>query len=316
MENSSLIMSFILAPYGEIGSIKYLYFSFVFVLYLVIISVNVALILIIHVERSLHEPMYIYLCCLAINGLFGSTAIFPSILVNLISVTMEISQLSCFIQIFCIHTYCFAEFTNLALMGYDRYIAICHALLYHNIMNLSKMYKLIFLSWVLPICVITVLTVLTAQLPLCGRIIEKIYCDNYSVVKLACTDINNYNIYGLVSVFLSIFPPLLIIIYSYVKILQVSLNASKESQAKALATCTPHLITLGNFFLSVCFEVIQSRFNMHHVPYVVRVILSVHILIFPPLLNPIIYGANTQKIKVCFKRLLKRMRCHTAIAYY
>uniref|UniRef100_A0A8C4X696 Olfactory receptor n=1 Tax=Erpetoichthys calabaricus TaxID=27687 RepID=A0A8C4X696_ERPCA len=299
MDNSSYEPSFILAGYGQIDEMKYFYFSIVFLLYIITISANGVLISIICKEKSLHEPMFIFLCSLAVNGVLGSTALSPSLLVNLISNSHEISKAACLMQIFCLHTYCICELMILAVMGYDRFVSICHPLTYHTIINTSTVYKLSLMLWLFPFVSMAAFTISTAELPLCGKIIEKVYCDNYSVMRLACTDVIIYNIYGLIATFISLTPPLVLIIYSYVKIIKVCLKASKESQAKALTTCSPHLVTLLNFFASMGFEVIQSRFNMKHVPNA-----ALYFLIIPPLLNPVVYGLKMQQIKLRIIKIL------------
>ncbi|XP_066556137.1 olfactory receptor 52E4-like [Amia ocellicauda] len=304
MENSSQIASFTMAAYGEIGGVRYLYFMIVLLSYLVIIIANVFLIVVIYMERSLHEPMYYFLCSLAINALYGSSGLFPSVLQNLLSDIHEISWTHCLLQTFCLHTYVFSEFTNLAVMGYDRYVSICYPLQYHKIMSPSRVNKLIVLTWVVPFCCFTAIMVMTTQQQICGKIIEKVYCTNYAILSLACRDITTFNIIGGVSVIIYIFPLVVLIFYSYSRILRICFKSSKEATAKALNTCCSHLITLVNFSLGCFFEVIQSRFNLSHIPSSIQIILSVYFLTCPPLLNPIIYGVRSKTIRMRIKKMV------------
>ncbi|MBN3297269.1 O52D1 protein, partial [Amia calva] len=297
MENSTQITYFTLTAYAEMEDVKYLYFIIVILLFLIIIFCNVGLITVICVERSLHEPMYYFLCSLAVNGVCGSIGLFPAVLVNVLSKTHEISRVCCFVQIFILHTYGCCEFSNLAVMGYDRYVSICHPLQYHSIMSPIRVCLLIALTWMFAICTFSITIQLTIRMQLCGRIIKKIYCANYSVVKLACENTTTFNIYGLVGTAFSTFPQLLLIVYSYVKILRVCVKSSKESQVKALNTCMSHIITLVIFSFGGFYELIQNRFDMSAVPNILQIMLSVYFLIFPPLFNPIIYGVRTKAIK-------------------
>ncbi|XP_036795395.1 olfactory receptor 1500-like [Oncorhynchus mykiss] len=118
--------------------LKYLYFSIFLILYIAIVAENVIIIGVIYTEKTLHQPMYFLVCNLAVNGLYGSTALLPALLKNLASHPSEISLASCRTQIYCIHTYAIVEFTILGVMSYDRYVAICHPLRYHTIMSLTK----------------------------------------------------------------------------------------------------------------------------------------------------------------------------------
>ncbi|MBN3297277.1 O52K1 protein, partial [Amia calva] len=140
--------------------------------------------------------------------------------------------------------------------------------------------------------------ILMYTLPLCGNIIKKVYCDNYSLVRLACVDTTTYNIYGMFSLVFSVIIPLVPILYSYAQILRICLKASKESQFKALNTCTPHLV----FSVGCFFESIQSRFDMRHVLH--EALASVYFLIIPPFLNPIMYGMRIAKVRTTFKNTL------------
>ncbi|XP_073673498.1 uncharacterized protein [Garra rufa] len=112
---------------------------------------------------------------------------------------------------------------------------------------------------------------------------------------LACSDTLSNSIYGVVMMCLTILL-VVTIFYTYVRIIFICLKLSKTGRVK-FSTCVPHLIALLNFVIGSCFELFQSRFNMRHVPYSVRVVLSLYVLILSPIINPIMYGVKTQKIK-------------------
>ncbi|MBN3297286.1 O52D1 protein, partial [Amia calva] len=247
--------------------------------------------------------MYFFLCILSVNSIFGSTAIYPCLLTNILSDHHAISRISCLVQLFCLHIFVYCEFSSLALMGYDRYLSICYPLQYNMIMTPGKVIKIIILSWLYSICPFGILFILTLQLPLCGRIIDKIACANYSIVKLSCIDTSINNIYGLITLVFNAVLPVILILYSYLRILRLCLRSSKASQAKALNTCTPHLVTLINFFISDFFETVQARFDMSYVPSEVRNFLSAYFMIIPPLINPIIYGIRIGNINVRLRKL-------------
>ncbi|XP_015196736.2 olfactory receptor 4B13-like [Lepisosteus oculatus] len=304
MGNSSHNTSFILSAYGETGRIRYFYFTITLVVYVAIIVANSLLIAVISVERTLHEPMYFFLCALSANELYGSTALFPSLLVNILSDIQEIAKVACLVQVFCLHTYASTEFSTLAVMAYDRYVSICYPLQYNSIMTPKKVCTFIVSTWLHSTIGIAITITLTMCLPLCGNIIEKVYCDNYSLVKLSCIDNTVNNIYGLISTFLYTGILLTLILYSYTKILSICVKSSRESRVKAVNTCAPHLICLVNYSVGCLFEIVQNRFNMRHVPFIVRIILSIYFIIFPPLLNPVIYGIRIAKIRTTVKKVL------------
>ncbi|KAM4627670.1 olfactory receptor 2A14-like [Polymixia lowei] len=263
-----------------------------------IVFANSFLIGVICMKRSLHEPMYIFLCSLFVNELYGSAGLFPFLLIQLlVSDIHTISAPLCFLQIFCLYTYASIEFCNLALMSYDRYLAICCPLQYNTRMTSNKVALFIAVIWLYSFIEVLITLSLSIRLQLCGNIINKVYCDNYMIVKLACSDTRVNNIYGIIVTILVIFVPLIPIIFSYMKILQICLVGSKETRQKAVSTCTPHLASLLNFCFGSCFEAFKSRSDMTSVPSVLRIILSLYFLICQPLFNPIMYGLRMSKIR-------------------
>ncbi|XP_034004359.1 olfactory receptor 11A1-like [Trematomus bernacchii] len=304
MVNSTHISYFILTAYSDTGVFKYLYFFIILALYICIIGANVLLIVVICVNRSLHEPMYLFLCSLFVNELYGSTGLFPFLLVQILSDIHTVSAPLCFLQVFCLYTYGSVEFTNLAVMSYDRYLAICYPLQYNTYMTSNKAYFLIIVSWLFPFLAIVVLISLSVSLTLCGNIINKVYCGNYSIVKLACSDTRVNNIYGLFYTVFSIIIPLLLILYTYMRILRVCFSGSKQTRQKALSTCTPHLASLLNFSFGGFFQILQSRFDMSSVPNMLRILLSLYFLTCQPLFTPVLYGLKMSKIRIICKHLL------------
>ncbi|XP_014894543.1 olfactory receptor 10A3-like isoform X1 [Poecilia latipinna] len=306
MLNSTQVPFFTLAAYFDTKQFKYLLFMFVLSLYVLIIGSNVLLIVVICVTRSLHEPMFLFLCSLFVNELFGSLGLFPFLLVQILSDVHIIPAPLCFLQIFCLYTYAGIEFFNLAIMSYDRYLAICHPLNYHSLMTLKKVAVFIAAAWIAAFLTVSCTTSLSFSLQLCGNVINKMYCDNYSIVKLACSDVTVNNIYGLISTAFCVFGSVGIILYTYMRILKVCFSGSKQTRQKAVSTCSPHLASLINFSFGICFEVLQSRFNMSSVPNMIRVLLSLYYITCQPLFSPVMYGLKLSKIRKMWKRLFRK----------
>uniref|UniRef100_A0A3Q2DI89 Olfactory receptor n=1 Tax=Cyprinodon variegatus TaxID=28743 RepID=A0A3Q2DI89_CYPVA len=284
--NSTQVLFLTLGAYFDTKLLKYLFFLVVLCLYVLIIGSNILLIVVICVNRSLHEPMYMFLCSLFVNELYGSTALFPLLLVQILSNVHTIAAPLCFLQIFCIHSYATVEFFILAVMSYDRYVAICYPLRYKAVMRAKRISVLTSASWFAAFLLVIITTSLSFSLQLCASIINKVYCNNYSIVKLACSDTTVNNIYGLISTALSVFLPVCLILYTYMRILKVCFSGSKQTRQKAVGTCTPHLASIINFCVGCVFEIIQSRFNMSSVPRVLQILLSLYFLTCPPLFNP------------------------------
>ncbi|XP_041116047.1 olfactory receptor 6N1-like [Polyodon spathula] len=306
MENMSYTETFTLTGFGDMGKTKYVYFLLVLIGYLLIIFVNVVLVLVIFLERSLHEPMYIFLCSLCVNALYGSAGFYPKLLADLLSETQVIPHAGCFIQIFVIYGYVAAEFFILTVMAYDRYVAICKPLHYNNIMTDRVVCKLLAGAWLFPFCFMILVILFSSRLPLCGNQIERLYCSNWSVVKLSCVSTTLNNIVGFVLTICTIGPPLYFIVYSYVKILIVCQKSSKEFRSKALQTCLPHLTTFISYSITSFCEIALSRLDSTALPQIVVLTLSLEFLIIPPLLNPLMYGLNLPEVRKRVKNMFQR----------
>uniref|UniRef100_A0A3B4B914 Olfactory receptor n=1 Tax=Periophthalmus magnuspinnatus TaxID=409849 RepID=A0A3B4B914_9GOBI len=296
MSNVTNFTHFMLTAYLDLGMFRYLVFLLLLVLYIMTLSSNLLLISVIVLNRTLAQPMYLFLCSLFLSELYGSTMLFPMLLHHVIWQLHQISVSFCFLQIYCLHSYATIEYLNLAVLSYDRYIAICFPLQYHSHMNRNRMIKLIASTWLYGLLSVLQTLCITVSLKLCNNVIPKVYCDNYSVVRMACSDISILNIHGLVFSFVTIVIPFLFIIFTYICILRSCFLGSKSLQQKALSTCMPHLVTIINFTIGGSFELVQSRFNMGGTHLALRVFLSLYCISSQPLLSPLIYGFNISKV--------------------
>ncbi|XP_030599652.1 olfactory receptor 1038-like [Archocentrus centrarchus] len=304
MSNLTTLTYFILGAYLNVGTLQYFYFTLTALLYFAIVFLNTSLIVIICVNRSLHEPMYMFLCSLFVNELYGSTGLFPFLLIQILSDVHTVSAPLCFLQIFCVYTYGSIEFSNLAVMSYDRYLAICSPLHYKTKMASNNTAVLIIVVWVYSLVKFIIHISLNLRLTLCGNVLNSLYCQNYPVVKLACSDTQVNNIYGVFGIVLSLVVPLFPVLFSYTRILKVCFSGSKEARQKSVSTCTPQLVSLLNFSFGSCFEMLQSRFDTTSLPSALRIFLSLYFLMMQPILNPIMYGIQMSKIRNVYKRVI------------
>ena len=197
MENGTIEVYFNLTMFVNIGPYRYLAFVFCFLLYAFIVSANLVIILTISQERSLHEPMYIFVSCLSINSLYGSAGLFPRLLQDLLSDTHLISRPACFTQVYIIYSYASYECTILSIMAYDRYIAVCHPLHYNSTISCKTISKLALLAWLCPAFSLATIVLLSVRLPLCGNEKNTVFCAPWFVVRLSCIDTTLNNVVGM-----------------------------------------------------------------------------------------------------------------------
>ncbi|XP_034542095.1 putative gustatory receptor clone PTE03 [Notolabrus celidotus] len=294
MENRSELI-FVLQGLNDSLTNRQIYFSFALLSYLCTIFVNLTLIVVVCLEKSLHEPLYVFLCNLCVNGICGASSFYPKLLHDLLADSHVITYASCLTQIFVVYGYVFVEFTSLTIMAYDRYLAICKPLQYHTLMTAQRVAQLLLLTWSFSLLEISVGIALTARLPLCGRHIPKIFCTNWEVVKLSCSDTTVNNIYGFVLMFSHISQTVLILV-SYTHLVHASLHM-QSNRRKFIQTCVPHLITLLVFTGSLLFDVMYSRYSGSSTLQTLHNMLAAEFLVVPPLVNPIIYGINLHQIR-------------------
>ncbi|XP_063744281.1 olfactory receptor 6N2-like [Eleginops maclovinus] len=285
----------------EVHRYRYLYFVIMFTVYVLILCSNSTIVSIIVIHRNLHEPMYMFIAALMVNSVLFSCAIYPKLLLDFLSEKQVISYTACLIQYFLYYSLSGTEFFLLAAMSYDRYVSICKPLQYPNIMRTTTVNMLLILAWLLPACQVSVPRLVSANKKLCKFNLKGVIC-NSTVQTLYCGSSRVVNIYGTVILVVSVIFPVLFILVTYIRIVIVCYRSSKEVRRRAAQTCLPHLLVLLNFTCLIAFDVIITR-QKTDFPKTVRLIMSLQVLLYHPLINPIIYGLKMTEIYKHLKRL-------------
>ncbi|KAM9317841.1 olfactory receptor 6N1-like [Pholidichthys leucotaenia] len=307
MENNSEIL-FVLQGLNNTLTNRQIYFALTLVSYLFTLFINLTLIVTICVDKTLHEPIYIFLCSLCFNGICGASSFYPKLLHDLLTNSHVITYTACLSQMFVTYSYLLCEFTSLTVMAYDCYLAICRPLQYQVLMTPQKVAKLLLLTWFFSMLETAVGITLTSRLPLCGRHIPKIFCTNWEVVKLSCSDTTLNDIYGYI-LMLSLLVETGFIVVSYAYLIQASIR-SRANRRKFIQTCLPHLITLLIFATSILFDNMYSRYS-RGTPGPLENALAAEFLVIPPIINPIIYGMNLQQIRT---RILRKFTARAEVS--
>ncbi|XP_056119060.1 olfactory receptor 154-like [Rhinichthys klamathensis goyatoka] len=295
MDNMSYPVILTLMVPRDSKSYRHLYFACFLSLYLLILSMNICLVIVIIKEKSLHEPMYMFLSHLCINGVYGASGFYPKMMSDLILDSYVISSHMCALQICVIYSSLLCEFTILTVMSYDRYVAICKPLDYHSKLTIFTCVKLILFSWIVPNCVSVIAVLLSNLRPFCKNHIDKLYCDNWSVVKLSCASSFVNNVYGYI-VAVILISCAVIIILSYIKLISAC-KASLENRRKFWQTCLPHILSLINFTFAFLFDFMYNRYGSNDIPESLRNFLALELVIVPPVFNPVIYGLNIRAVR-------------------
>ncbi|XP_037344780.2 olfactory receptor 11H6-like [Pungitius pungitius] len=300
MDNVSVVKMFFLSGLNEANDYRVTLVSLTLLYYCMILFFNISVIMIIILDQNLHEPMYIFLCSFCMNSLYGTTGFYPKFLFDLFSSSQQISYEWCLLQAFVMYSFICCELSILAVMAYDRYLAICRPLHYQSVMTKSKVSQLICFSWFTPFCIFSINVVLTSRLRLCGVNIDRLFCLNWVIVQLACyesdTFSNDITAYFTMIIY---FSHGFFIIWTYMHLIRTCVK-SKDDRVKFMQTCVPHLVSLVTFIFGTLFEYIYLRFSSTDSPQSLQNFISIEFLLIPPVMNPLIYGLKLTKIRKRF----------------
>ncbi|XP_034417786.1 olfactory receptor 142-like [Cyclopterus lumpus] len=297
MHNSSHVRFFFLSGLNGTMNYRVALFSLTLLCYCFIVLVNVILVVTIIFDKNMHEPMYILLCTFCMNGLYGTTGFYPKILWDLLSPVHVISYSGCLVQAFVMYSFALSDLSILAVMSYDRYVAICRPLEYHSIMSKQRVLLLICFSLLSTFCIIGTNIIITSRLKLCSPYIEKLFCINWVIVKLACFPADTYvnNIAAYISIIIYVLHGLFIV-WSYMYVIKTCVN-SLENRAKFMQTCVPHLTSLFTLLVAILFDLFHTRFGSNNLPQTLEHFVAMEFLVLPPIINPLIYGFKLTKVR-------------------
>ncbi|XP_036598429.1 olfactory receptor 52K2-like [Trichosurus vulpecula] len=271
--------------------------------YMLALLGNFALLFIIKTDPSLHEPMYLFLCMVAVADLIVCTTAIPKVLSLFWFKDREIPSEACLTQIFLIHSCSTMESGFFLSMAFDRYVAICkplrHSAIFTHTVIGSLGLAIVFHGAVL----LSPHPFLLRWLPYCKtNVISHTYCEFMALIKLACAETRISRVYSLIVAFLTGGLDFILIIYSYILILNTVFQLpSKDARLKTLGTCGSHVCVILVSYTSVFFSFLTHRFGHHVAPHVHIFVANIYLLA-PPMVNPIIYGVSTKRIR---ERILK-----------
>ncbi|XP_032739362.1 olfactory receptor 7G1-like [Lontra canadensis] len=306
LRNKTGVSEFLLMEVTEDPELKPLLFILFLSIYLVTILGNLLIILAVISESHLHAPMYFFLSSLSFTDICLSTTTVPKMLVNIRAQIQSITYAGCLTQIYSILAFASLESFLLAVMAYDRYVAICHPLRYTVIMNSRLCSLLVLLSFCINIVDALMHSLMVLQLTFCTDLeIPLFFCEVVQVIKLACSDtlINNILIYFATSIFGGI--PLCGIIFSYTQIVSSVLRMpSAGGKYKAFSTCGSHLSVVSLFYGTGLGVYISSAFtNSSRNTAVVSVMYTV----VPQMMNPFIYSLRNRNMKGALRKLMGKI---------
>ncbi|XP_036271933.1 olfactory receptor 7A10-like [Pipistrellus kuhlii] len=299
-ENDTLVSEFLLLGLSEEPELQPLIFGLFLSMYLITVLGNLLIILAVSSDSHLHTPMYFFLCNLSLVDICFTSTTVPKMLVNIQSQNKAITYEGCITQMYFFLLFGGLDDFLLAVMAYDRYVAICHPLHYMVIMNSRLCGLLVLVSWGMSALNSLLQSLIVLPLSFCTNLeIPHYFCEFKSMLQLACSDtlLNNMVMY-LVSVLLG-GGPLTGIIYSYSKIVSsIRAISSAQGKYKAFSTCASHLSVVSLFYGTILGVYLSSAVTQSSKSSSVA---SVMYTVVTPMLNPFIYSLRNKDIKRALK---------------
>ncbi|XP_073509784.1 olfactory receptor 10A7-like [Phyllobates terribilis] len=301
-QNETRLSDFILL--GFTANHQPLLFTMFVIIYFFTLTGNMMIILIVTIESRLHSPMYLFLRSLSFTEIFYVSVTVPRMLRDFLYLDKRISFIGCAAQLY---FFCFLGTTEcflLAFMAYDRFVAICHPLHYMAIMTKTKCLGLSLGSWLSGVFLSLIQISYVFSLPFCSsNIIDHFFCDILPVVKLACADTFANEIAILIYSSLVIPLPFLLILVSYIRIIDSILKIPTAiGRKKAFSTCGSHLTSVTLFYGTATITYLKTKSLQ---TFGGTKVISLLYTVFIPMLNPLIYSLRNSVIKNAITKLIK-----------
>ncbi|XP_075700635.1 olfactory receptor 5V1-like [Rhinoderma darwinii] len=315
--NQTTPIRFILLGLSDVPQLRVVYFFAFLMMHAVTLSGNILLIIVVTMTPKLHTPMYFFLSNLSIIDISFSCTIVPKILMNTLSMDKSISFLECAIQMYVHMVLGAAESILLAVMAYDRFVAICRPLRYKSIMNNRFCIYLVVMAWSVGFTNSFILVLPTLTLPFCGSIhVNHFFCEIPPFLLMSCVDtrLNEIRIYIMAAII--VMSSFLLTVMSYVHIVTTILKIhSLKGRYKVFSTCASHLTVVTLYYGTIMFMYIRPHSTYYHT---MDKIVSLLYTAVTPMLNPFIYSMRNKDFKGSINNLNKQAKIASSllVAFY
>ncbi|KAM8966072.1 olfactory receptor 1P1-like [Sarcophilus harrisii] len=304
--NQSRLFEFVLQGFSEQSPPQWVLFLLFFWLYLVAVIGNLLISTAILLDAHLHKPMYFFLAQLSLaDGCFVSTTV-PNLLVSIGTRDRSISYPSCMTQLYFFLTFGDLDIFLLAVMAYDRYVAICHPLHYTTVLSPARCASLVGLCWVLTSSVALTHTLLMSQLSFCTpKTVPGFFCDLGPLMQVACssTQANMWVLLTLGGAVILLPFTLILISYGHIA-MAIFRTPSAQGRRKAFSTCGSHLTMVFLFFGTVIRAYLCPNNPGSAAPGDTAAIVMYTVI--TPTMNPFIYSLRNRDMQAALARLIGR----------
>ncbi|XP_045877770.1 olfactory receptor 1N2 [Meles meles] len=300
--NQTAVSDFLLLGLSEKPEEQRLLFGIFLGMYLVTMTGNLLIILAISSNPHLHTPMYFFLANLSLTDACFTSASVPKMLANIHTQSRTISYSGCLAQLYFLLMFGGLDNCLLAVMAYDRYVAICQPLHYSTAMSPQLCVLMLVMCWMLTNCPALMHTLLLTRVAFCAhKAIPYFYCDPSALLKLACSDTHINELMIIIMGLMFLTAPLMLIVLSYGRISWAVFGiSSPRGQWKAFSTCGSHLTVVLLFYGSLMGVYLLPP-STHSAESESRAAILYMVII--PMLNPFIYSLRNRDMKEALGKL-------------
>ncbi|XP_068104179.1 olfactory receptor 6B1-like [Hyperolius riggenbachi] len=286
--NKTEIHEFYLRGFPSLIELQMVSFIFFLLVYILTISENTIIITTINLHAKLQKPMYFFLSNLSFLEICYVSVTVPNLLVHTLMERKTISFSGCMAQLFFFISLMCTECVLLAVMAFDRYVAVCQPLHYVRIMNRHFCYQLALSSWLSGFTITVIKIYFISKLSFCGpNIINHFFCDISPVLNLSCKDLSEAELVDFILALVILLIPLLVTAASYVCIIYAILNiTTTDGRKKAFSTCASHLSVVTIFFSTTLYIYARPK---KATSLDANKLISLLYAVVTPLVNPFIY---------------------------
>ncbi|XP_049747456.1 olfactory receptor 8K3-like [Elephas maximus indicus] len=304
--NLTLLNEFILMGITDCPELQVPLFGLFLIIYMISVVGNLGITILTKMDSKLQTPMYFFLRHLAITDLGYSTAVGPKMPVNFVVDENTISYYFCAIQLAFFLLFVISDLFILSAMSYDRYVAICHPLLYTVIMSQRMCRVLVAILYLYSAFISLLITIEIFNLSFCGySVISLFYCDCLPLVSLLCSNTREIELIILISAAIDLISSLLIVLVSYLLVLVAILRMnSAEGRHKGFSTCGSHLAVVVLFYGTLIFTYVQPK-SSHS--FETDKVASIFYTLVIPVLNPLIHSLRNKDVKYDVHRTWKKI---------
>ncbi|KAM4013522.1 olfactory receptor 5G3-like [Anomaloglossus baeobatrachus] len=300
--NQSSATRFILLGLSDVPYLKAISVLAFLVIYFITLLANLLLIIVVYINPKLHTPMYFFLTNLSFIDVCFSTTVVPKIIKNTLSADKSVSLLECAIQMHFHLAFGSTECFLLAVMAYDRFVAICKPLHYNTIMSRKMCVSLAAASWTSNFIHSFMEVIYTFQMSFCrSNHVNHFFCEVPPFLQMSCSDTWLHELAMYISAGIIVGLSFFLILVSYIHILSTIFKINSfDGRYKSLSTCASHIIVVTFYFGTIMILYLRPHSRSPNIDKSVSIVYSA----MTPMLNPIIYSVRNKDVKDTIRKKL------------